>query len=125
MTSPRAVAFATIAIIALAVAIACRPVPTATSGHRLLNGRTDPPAEIADDCELTGARCTRCHDIDRVLQHTVIEPHSWERIIERMRRMNGSGISRTESPRILRCLAFRSFGPPGLEELAAPTLDIP
>lgn len=125
MTSERAVSFATIAIIALAVAIACRPVPTATSGNRLLNGRANPPADIADDCELTGARCTRCHDIDRVLQHTVNEPHSWERIIERMRRMNGSGISRTESSRILRCLAFRSFGRPGLEQLVPLTPDTP
>lgn len=39
------------------------------------------------------------------------------RTIERMRRMNGSGISPQESPGILRCLVFRSFGRPGLDFL--------
>jgi len=128
MTPQRAVgpvALATIAIIAVAVVIACRTVAPANPGQRLLSGRADPPAGIADDCQLTGERCTRCHDIDRVLHHTVTEPRSWERIVEKMRRMNGSGISRAERPRILRCLAFRSFGAPGLDEVAVPQASRP
>jgi hypothetical protein len=122
MTSARAgpVALLTTALLAFAVALACRPLQPTTPGRRLLSGRASPPADIESDCELTGQRCTRCHDIDRVLHNSVIEPESWERLIERMRRMNGSGISREESPRILRCLVFRSFGPAGLEQLAAP-----
>jgi hypothetical protein len=123
MTPPRAVSpvlLATIAMLALAVAIACRPLPPASPGQRLLRGRTDAPPEIQQDCDVTGERCTRCHDIDRVLAHAVTEPASWERLIERMRRMNGSGISRAETPRILRCLAYHSFGPSGLQQLDPP-----
>jgi hypothetical protein len=122
MTSARAgpVALLTIAMLAFAVALACRPLQPTAPGQRLLSGRASPPPEIERDCELAGERCTRCHDIDRVLHNAVTEPDSWKRLIERMRRMNGSGISREESPRILRCLVFRSFGPAGLEQLTAP-----
>ena len=102
-------------LIALAVAFACRPLPD--PGQRLLRGRADSDPEIARSCELTGQRCTRCHDIDRVLNAKVSHPSHWERYIERMRMMSGSGISRAESPIILRCLVFWSFGRPGVQFL--------
>ena len=103
-------------LIAFAIAFACRPLPD-NPGQRLLAGRADPDPEIERACELTGQRCTRCHDIDRVLNAKVSHPSHWERYIERMRMMNGSGISRAESPIILRCLVFWSFGRPGVQFL--------
>jgi hypothetical protein len=105
-----------IAII-FAIAIACGSAVPEDAGHRLLRGRPDPDPDIQSACELTGQRCTKCHDIDRVLNAKVSKPEHWERYIERMRRMNGSGIARSESPRILRCLVFWSFGRPGLQYL--------
>ena len=107
-------------LIALAIAFACRPMAVESPGRRLLAGRADPDPAIEAACELTGQRCTRCHDIDRVLNARINHPSHWERIINRMRMMNGSGISQADGPVILRCLAFWSFGRPGLEELDKP-----
>ena len=106
----------TIVSVAIAIALACRPLRE-DPAQRLLRGRADADPEIERACQLTGQRCTRCHDIDRVLDAKVSQPLHWERYIERMRMMNASGISRSDSPIILRCLVFRSFGRPGIEFL--------
>lgn len=108
-------------LIALAIALACRPLAdTESPARRLLAGRADPDPDIERACELTGQRCTRCHDIDRVLNAHINHPRHWERIIERMRMMNASGIRPDDGPVILRCLAFWSFGRPGVDALDAP-----
>lgn len=49
----------------------------------------------------------------------VSRPREWTRHVERMRRMPASGIARTESPVIVRCLVYWSFGAPGLQALDA------
>ena len=110
----------TVFLIALAIAFACRPMAVESPGRRLVAGRADPDPAIEAACELTGQRCTRCHDIDRVLNAGINHPTHWERIIDRMRMMNGSGISRSDGPVILRCLAFWSFGRAGVDALDAP-----
>jgi hypothetical protein len=102
----------------LIFALACRTVPP-EAGQRLLRARPDADPELELACHVTAQRCTRCHDLDRIVTANVAAPASWERTIERMRRMNGSGISRGDSRLVLRCLVFSSFGRSGLDELDA------
>ena len=49
----------------------------------------------------------------------VSRPEEWTRYVERMRRMPSSAIARHESPAIVRCLVYWSFGAAGLEALEA------
>ena len=101
-----------------AIALACRSIAQ-DPARRLMQGRGGADPAVVSACELTGQRCTRCHDIDRVLNAKVGHPAHWEKYIEKMRMMNGSGIARDEGPVILRCLVFWSFGRPGLDFLDA------
>ena len=109
--------------LALAIGLACGPVAPQAPRDRLLENMSPHDAAIDQACDLTARRCTLCHDIDRVVWAQVTEPAQWERYIDRMRRMRGSGISVSDGDTILRCLVFRSFGEPGVRGLrtAGPT----
>jgi hypothetical protein len=82
-------------------------------------------SELEDSCRLTARRCSRCHDIERVLYVRVRDPGHWSRYVDRMRRMPGSGISVEEGEIILRCVVYRSFGHRGLRILDASPSDSP
>ncbi len=75
--------------------------------------------QIRSACQLAEERCSHCHSLDRVMALRVSRPHEWTHYVERMRRMPSSGIARTESPVIVRCLVYWSFGVPGLQALDA------
>lgn len=63
------------------------------------------PPVIRRACALTEARCSRCHDLERIeLAHPGLV--DWPVYVDRMRRMPGSGISNADAPIILRCLAW-------------------
>jgi len=106
----------------MAIALACGhgQQPPNTPQHQLMEGVTGHGPDIERACELTAQRCTRCHGIERVLFARVSHPMHWERYVERMRRMPGSGISEQEAAIILRCVVYRSFGHRGLRILDAP-----
>ncbi len=73
--------------------------------------------EIREACNVTARKCTRCHDIDRVLVARVTRPIHWRLTVDRMRHMPSSGITEADADRVTRCLVYRSFGPAGLDEL--------
>lgn len=75
--------------------------------------------ELRSACQLAERRCSHCHSLDRILVARVSRPEQWSRYVERMRRMPSSGIARHESPIIVRCLVYWSFGASGLEVLDA------
>lgn len=106
-----------LAAIAMWAGAACGSTGKEVPARRLMEGMNRQDAAITDACELTARRCTACHDIDRVLDATPSHPDQWERYIDRMRRMRGSGISASDGDVILRCLVYRSFGERGLREI--------
>lgn len=61
-----------------------------------------PPA-IRSACALAEARCSRCHDLERI---QLVHPQlvDWPVYVDRMRRMPGSGISTADASIIVRCL---------------------
>jgi len=83
----------------------CLPGP---SLGRLLPGNRPHPVEIREACTVTAVKCTRCHNIDRVLVAQVTSPNQWEAYVARMRRMTASGITATDASRIVQCLVYRS-----------------
>ena len=99
-------------------ALGCGAGPS--SGAVFTQGR-DPPPEIAQACDLTSRRCSRCHPLERLLIAHVTRPSSWEWYVDRMRHQPESGISEDEGRIIVRCLVFHSFGPQGLRSLAEGT----
>jgi len=65
---------------------------------------------IAKDCRLAQARCTRCHDVDRIKTSRFGGESDWMKVVDRMRRRPSSGIAPSETKPIVRCLVFRSGG---------------
>jgi hypothetical protein len=106
---------------AILLAASCRICDPARSSAFavLMDGVPYYRDDIEDACDLTASRCIRCHSIDRVLVTRPERIGQWEHYVERMRRMRGSGISRTDQQVIVRCLVYRSFGTEGLSELEA------
>ncbi len=66
------------------------------------------PGTIRSDCEVVARRCNKCHTLDRVLIARVESRQHWTLYVERMRRMSGSGISRTDATSAINCLSYRS-----------------
>jgi hypothetical protein len=81
----------------------------------------DSPAAISPElraaCELASRRCSHCHSLDRVLAARFDRPGRWRGQVDRMRRMPQSRIPPRETPAIVRCLVFWSFGDAGLRAL--------
>jgi hypothetical protein len=61
------------------------------------------PPEIREACALTDRKCSGCHDLDRILlaRDRGVE---WPTVVDRMRRLQRSGISEQDGGIILRCL---------------------
>jgi len=65
-----------------------------------------PPA-IREACALAEARCSRCHDLERIqLAHPALV--DWPVYVDRMRRMPGSGITVEDASTVVRCLTWIS-----------------
>ncbi len=98
--------------LAMVVGVACGPPgPGArgpTRGVRNDFAYHTYPAEVRSDCEVVVKRCNKCHTLDRVLVARVETRDHWRLYVERMRRMSGSGISRTDADAAVNCLAYRS-----------------
>ena len=104
----------------LVVAASCAGSSSAEPTSRLTAGAGAMPPDVARGCELAAVRCTRCHQVDRILNARIRDPEHWRRYVDRMRRMPASGISSRAADSIVRCLVFRSFGAAGLESLSDP-----
>jgi hypothetical protein len=101
-----------IRLLALALLTACGAIDRGTV---LTDAVADAPPEIRASCELTVNRCTRCHTLDRIVDAPADDPQFWRSAVRRMRLKPGSGIRPDEEDPIVRCLIYRSFGPPVLE----------
>ncbi|HTM22518.1 MAG TPA: hypothetical protein VL172_18480 [Kofleriaceae bacterium] len=77
------------------------------------------PPELRAACALTSHRCTQCHSLDRVFAAQVGGPLGWRPYVDRMRHQPGSLIPEAETPTLVRCLVFWSFGEAGLATLDA------
>ena len=67
--------------------------------------RARTPPSIRSACALAEARCSRCHDLERIqLAHPALV--DWPVYVERMRRMPGSGITVDEASTIVSCLTW-------------------
>ena len=78
------------------------------------------PQDIREGCEVADHRCSRCHSADRIVEVRASDPKELETLVRRMRQKPESDISAIDQPVIVRCLVYRSFGQPGLDQLAPP-----
>jgi len=74
-------------------------------GSLLGNAVTTPELEAA--CLLTEHKCTRCHTIGRALAYDAVTREQWEPVVQRMRQMASSGITRADADVVLNCLSSR------------------
>lgn len=74
-------------------------------GSLLGNVPATPQLEAA--CQLTEHKCTRCHTIGRALAYDAVTREQWEPVVQRMRRMASSGITRDDADVVLHCLSSR------------------
>jgi hypothetical protein len=69
------------------------------------NGTATPELEAA--CRLTEHKCTRCHTIGRALAYDAVTREQWAPVVNRMRQMASSGITRADVDVVLTCLSSR------------------
>ena len=98
-------------------AVSCASDTGRASSSFLLSEPSTAPAEIRADCAIAERRCSRCHPLDRITNTRVTSPGGWQSYVRRMRLTPGSGIPMSEEPAIVRCLVFRSFGSPAVQQL--------
>ena len=68
----------------------------------------DAPEEVRDDYQVFARRCTRCHSLSRSLTTTIREPRHWDLYIEKMRRIPGAGIPKSDVPALRRFVRYYS-----------------
>src|SRR5262245_530711 len=76
-------------------------------GSLLLPETTEAELQIREDCRLAETRCTRCHTTGRILVASMRTRAEWAPLVEKMRLMTSSGISRLDAEAVLRCLEYR------------------
>lgn len=59
------------------------------------------PKKVRKAYRVFAVRCSRCHTLARPLNSGIDDPVLWRRYVTRMRRMPGSGISVSDSTKIL------------------------
>ena len=74
-------------------------------GSLLGNAAATPELEAA--CRLTEHKCTRCHTIGRALAYDAVTREQWAPVVNRMRQMASSGITRGDADVVLTCLSRR------------------
>lgn len=83
---------------------------SSSSGRRTLQVEPGAPAELTEACRLADYRCSRCHPIERVLHARVESFEQWGAVVHRMRLQQGSAISDSDEPTIVRCLTYVTLG---------------
>jgi hypothetical protein len=63
--------------------------------------------ELEAACRLTEHKCSRCHTMGRALAYEAVTREQWQPVVQRMRRMASSGITRADADVVLDCLASR------------------
>ncbi len=75
----------------------------------LLANPNSASADLREACAITEQKCTRCHTIGRVLAWDAHTRTEWEPLVTRMRQMASSGITKSDTEYVLRCLEQREF----------------
>lgn len=78
-----------------------------------------------EGCTLFVRKCSRCHEIQKISVYRASSPARWVRLVDRMRRLQGSQIKPHQGDLITECLVERQFGRAGLEELGIAPPDDP
>ncbi|MEM9488753.1 MAG: hypothetical protein AAGC55_06390 [Myxococcota bacterium] len=93
-------------LIIAAIVGACTRPPHAADSRELF---TADQAELPG-CTLMVRKCSRCHEIERIIGYRVSSPVQWRRLVDRMQRLRGSGIAPDDGAEIADCLIRRQFG---------------
>ena len=104
------------ALVLMLVIASCAPPRTAEANLHPENAHDQ--ARLREACNVTARVCTRCHDFARVTLVRFDRPERWQLLVSRMRYMQSSGITEEEAHKATECLVYKSFGQPGLDELA-------
>lgn len=72
-----------------------------------LIGNAPATPELEAACRLTEHKCTRCHTIGRALAYDAVTKEQWRPLVNRMRQMASSGITRADVDVVLTCLSAR------------------
>jgi len=96
--------------VALVLLVACGGGHAAESAPHVADG-LDPrtvPADVRPEYLVFADRCSKCHPLARPLKSGIRTDADWAMLVDRMRRQEGSGISRDDAERILRFLHYYS-----------------
>jgi hypothetical protein len=113
---------ATYRALALTLVAACSAPQSPGASPRPASSGAQPL--VLDDsmqkaCAMTAQTCTRCHappQVDVIRLDSALE---WRRLVLRMRRQAGSGITDAEVDAAETCLVYKDLGRRGLDDLAA------
>lgn len=69
------------------------------------------PAQLHAEYQLFATRCSKCHSLAKPLDSGIADDGTWDRVVERMRRQPGSGLTASDASAILRFLSWYSKDP--------------
>jgi hypothetical protein len=72
-------------------------------------GEGELPVDVRADYDVFARRCSKCHSLARPLLSGITDDAMWRVYVDWMRRQAGSGISSSDTVRILRFLHYYSL----------------